>query len=190
MGTFVPGEGIANHPFGSALERGESLLWIGRPDQPVYVRRGWQQFRAGIGLWCLLVASSAFAGFVYPANRFDEFACVFFLILLPLLFWMGVCYFKESYYYAPWYALTDRRVLAATPGDGDFVVHKTGLSNVTDVSVQGAQAGVGTVRCRCYYSVPTLLSKNLRLENVSDPESIRGLILEAKHRASEGQPSA
>lgn len=171
-----------DHPFSVQYGTDKGFIWIGRPNKTSYMRRKWLQFRATFVVGCT-IASICVSGKILSSDPFQSAMCTFMLAVLPLLLVMGIYFVRNSYKEAPWYALTDLHLLAATPDEGDFVIHKTELSNIKSVLVDGDCPEVGTVRCLCYDMVFTLVSKNLKLENIDQPRSIADLILEAqRHR--------
>jgi len=95
---------------------------------------------------------------------------------------MGIYFTKNSFDYAPWYALTNRHLLIAILDEGSFVFRRTEISNINDVSVNKTCPEVGTVVCHCHYLIVSLMSKTMRLEHINEPDAIAELILEAKQR--------
>lgn len=183
--TVASDEGLENHPFKSYLELGEVVLWAGRPDKTDFMRRSWRGCYIAVSLLCLFLISMIGSD-LYSPSPVDNFFLVMFGILVPLTVWMFVSFARSSYESAPWYALTDRRLFAATPDEGSPVIHKTKLSNINDVFVPQCSDGIGTVRCSCHAAIPSLWSKTLNLENIQYPQRIAEMITEAKCRIPAG----
>lgn len=171
---------MTDHPFSAQCGTDKRFIWIGRPNETRYMRRKWLQFRVTFVVGCA-IASICVLGKIHSSDPFQSAVCTFMLAVLPVLLVVGICFTRNSYKEAAWYALTDSHLLAATPDEGSFVIHKTELSNIKSVLVESNCLEVGTVRCLCYDMIFTLMSKNLKLENIDQPRNVADLILEAQH---------
>ena len=181
MQSILPSDDLRDNPFTSWLGADEPLLWVGRPDKAVFMRRQRRGLYVGTVLVCLLMASIFFQK-VFTPNRANDFFFLMFLILLPMTLVLGVYFTRNAYQYAPWYALTHRRLFAATPDEGSFTIHRTDLNNIKGVLVRGQNADVGTVCCWCHVIIPSLMSSTMRLEGIKQPERVAALITEATRR--------
>ncbi len=183
--SVVSDEGLENHPFQHHLEVGEVLIWVGRPDKTDFMRQSWRGCYIAVGLLCLFLVS-IIGNDIYSPSPVNDFFLVMFGVLVPLTIWMFVSFTRSGYDSAPWYALTDRRLFAATPDEGSPVIHKTKLDNIKDIFVPRCDDMIGTVRCTCHVSIPNLWSKTLNVENVQCPQRIAEMITEAKCRIVAG----
>jgi len=179
--SVVFGEEREDHPFKSYFEPGEVILWVGRPDKADFARRSWRSCYIAVGLLCLFLISVVGCDICFPSPSSD-FSLATFGILVPLTIWMFVSFARSNYESAPWYALTNRRLFAATPDEGSPVIHKTELGNIKDVFVLKCENDVGTVRCSCHAAIASLWSKMLNIENTQHPQRIAEMITEAKCR--------
>lgn len=181
---------LAQNPFAQHLKPEEVLAWVGRPDEKLWMERTWRAFRQGCVLGSVVVAV-CLIGLFYGPDPFTRFSCRVFLILISLALVVALWLVPQSYRYAPWYALTQHHFLMATLNEGDFAIRRTRLNEIVDVrisreiSLDGYVYGrseIGTLICKCNYTIVELLSKRFKIEMVNQPKQVLILIEEGIER--------
>ena len=184
---LINNEWRKQNPINDILEPYETLLWIGRPNEEIYVRGN----RAGRGLvnvcvWSFLIGVVAITGLIF-GDAFQRLACVITLILIPL--WDYIILALNNYKLADWYAFSEKRLFLVTcwdAADNDVAVFPTGLSNLRDVSVRKSKKapreaeGIGTLVCAFRREIPKLSKKQFAFELIDNPAEVQALLLDAK----------
>ena len=175
------------NPINDILVPGETLLWIGRPNEEVYVRGN--RIRRGvitIGIWSSVIFGVSVVGLVFSSNGINTMCCVSLLAAL-VAFDCGV-FARNDYKRADWYALSEKRIFFVTYDDEDFKfrIHQTELSNVEDVSVHKSKKapkeaeGIGNLVCAYHRSIQKRFRNRFMFELIDHPTEVRALLLEAK----------
>ena len=175
------------NPINDILEPYETLLWIGRPNEEIYVRGN----RAGRGLvnvcvWSSLLGIVAILGLVF-GDSIAKLTCVTTLIAIPIC--DCVLLVLNDYKQADWYAFSEKRlflVICWDAADNDVAVFSTELSNLRDVSVRKSKKapkeaeGIGTLVCTFRREIPKLTKKQFAFELIDSPAEVQSLLLDAK----------
>ncbi len=178
-----------HNPINDILEPYENLIWIGRPNEDIYVRGNRRGRRLiNVCVWSSLAGIAAITGLVFSPNRQQIFLCVCLLIAIP--FWNYIFLASSNYQRADWYAFSGKRLFLTVwdHNEVEYVHYSTELSNLTEVFVKKLKRSsvpemaetVGTLVCVYRRPIPKRLSNKFTFNLVDDPAEVQVLLLDAK----------
>ena len=180
------------NPINDILEPYESLLWIGRPDEEIYVQGRWRQHGV-LKYWALSVViftATAICLFISSGFASRSVIPVLFFTLIVSFIPLAACVLLESkdYKKAPWYAFSEERIFLATWDyeGSNFVVRQTDLSNLRNVTVCESKTAVeeakniGNLVCGYQRSIQRRVSNHFVFELIDNPAEVKALLLDAK----------
>ena len=181
------------NPINDILDSGETLLWIGRPNEEIHVRgnrtpRGIITRVAWTTLFSL-VADVGLAFYTGDDSTVKGIKLFFGLIMFGALFIFNyVAFAPLDYKRAEWYAFSEKRIFLAAWDDEDceFAIYQTELSNLGDISVHKSKKapneaeGIGNLVCAYHRPIQKRLSNRFTFELIDTPTEVQALLLNAK----------
>lgn len=170
------------NPFIKYLQPAEALVWVGRPDCDLYMRRTWQGFRRAC-IWGGVFAMVILAGMIYSPSSYERNICIGLLAIIFVSFCLAGWLAPRNYQFAAWYGLTDDHLFMAAIDEGSLDVHKIALGDIlsinSDISVDTNTNPVGetgNIICARRVNPPKHGNKNITLELIKRPKEIEALI--------------
>lgn len=174
------------HLFEQRLEKGETLLWAGFPNESYVQGRRGHYYTLKVFLWGIACFILVTLGAIYIPIIFIKFPLAIVAGAVPII--AGFCLFPPGLKYSPWYAFSDRRIFLGRWDDENnkFVVESTGFSNVQKVSLEileipsglDVTGEIGTLSCLCYKTISTRFSRTLTFQAIDSPLQVQALLLE------------
>ena len=134
-------------PFSEALERGEEMLWEGRPDKAAFAT--WRRRQDRQVSIALLLALAACTALLFPSSHFIAVAA--FFIVSPIVALAATSRADpEVERSIIWYAVTNKRLLFTLLLDGSIEVYGIRLTRVRRVRlmkkhIEAPTDGTGTL---------------------------------------------
>ncbi len=175
------------NPINDILEPGENLLWIGRPNEAIYVRGN--RTRRGIiriCAWTCILLVATVIGIFYSTILPATCCLIMLLVIIPITAFSFLA--PQDYKRADWYAFSEKRIFLVTWDDEDseFATYQTELSNLRDISVRHAKkaheeaVGIGNLICAYHRSIQKRVSNRFMFDLIDDPTEVQALLLNAK----------
>ncbi len=181
------------NPINDILEPYETLLWIGRPNEEIYVRgnrtpRGIITRVAWTTLFSL-IADVGLAFYIGDDSTAKSIKVFCGLTLLGALFVFNyVAFAPVDCKRAEWYAFSEKRIFLAAwdPENSDFAIFQTDFGNLRTISVRKSKKvpeevkGIGNLVCAYERSIQMRISNHFTFELIDNPEEVQTLLLDAK----------
>ncbi len=175
------------NPINNILEPGETLLWIGRPNEEIYVRGNrTQQGITRVCAWASILFIATVIGIFYSPSLLNTCVLTMLLVVIPVVALQFLS--PQDYKRADWYVFSEKRIFLATWDDEDceFATYQTELSNLRDISVRKAKKvpeeaqGTGNLVCAYERSIQMRISNQFTFELIDNPTDVQALLLDAK----------
>ena len=180
-------------PFDEQLLEGETLLWVGRPNEKIYRQSG--RTRSGAIKVCSWI-SPLVVGMIIDIIFNFRYGSVIpgMLTCIPILLAIAVViafmyFYKPKYERADWYAFSDHRLFLVSEDDEDpiFVIYQTSLRNIKEVAVKIQRNAspaeltgeIGTLSCILHKAIPLRVSKKFIFKTIDCPSQVKMLLLDA-----------
>lgn len=180
-------------PFDEQLLEGETLLWVGRPNEKIY-RQGSRTWSGAIKFcaWGFPLVVGMIIDVIFNLRYGSVISGM--LTCVPIFLGMAVVaafmYFcKPKYERADWYAFSDHRLFLVSEDDEEpvFVIYQTSLRNIKEVAVKiqrnaspaESTGQIGTLSCIFHKAIPLRVNKKFIFKTIDCPLQVKMLLLDA-----------